>query len=146
MPRPRWGKRRMTAARYAGEPPERAGSQDMRGRYFLAGAFSDATVPPFALQSLSDIITQPLPLQPFWPAQAFSAVWHALLPLHALTPWHCTEPSDLAETINGAAAENRPATAAAMIAPLVVICVVLSEWDPERVPRRGGAGRGGGGD
>src|SRR5207237_4479935 len=27
-------------------------------------------------------------------------------PLQALTPWHCTEPSDLAKAVKGAAAEN----------------------------------------
>jgi hypothetical protein len=87
--------------------------------YFFSSAGS--AVPPLALHAFSDMLIQPLPLHPFWPLQALSADLQPPLPLHAFTPWQCTLPSDLAEAANGVAAENNPATAAAINTPLVVM-------------------------
>ena len=46
--------------------------------------------PPLAEQFDLLVLIQPLPLQPFCPAQALLAVAHALVPLHELIPEHFT--------------------------------------------------------
>jgi hypothetical protein len=58
--------------------------------------------------------SQPLPLQEFWPEQAFSAVEHLDWPLQPLMPWHFTVVLSAALTAGTATTLNMAAAAAAM--------------------------------
>eukprot|EP01136_Pigoraptor_vietnamica_P037537 Opistho-1_new@105621 len=59
-----------------------------------------ATVPPASVHSFADfLLTQPWPLQVFWPLQALLAVLHSDVPLQLLTPAQCTEPLSAACTV-----------------------------------------------
>src|SRR5205814_93916 len=85
--------------------------------YFFSAA---ATIlPPFLVQSAAVfIVTQPLPLQPFFPAQLLSAPEQAPWPLQSLTPAHFTSPVSLAvlSAARAAPAANIEATAEARTA------------------------------
>jgi hypothetical protein len=106
---------KMTAPTLSPAPPHRCSMPD----YFSAAA----SFPPFAKHCSLVVLVLPWPLQPFCPAQAWVAPLQALVPLQALIPSHITSSPLLAEATPDAPIAKRPATDAAIIAPLMLMSV-----------------------
>src|SRR5258708_12225817 len=79
------------------------------------------TVPPFALQSLSDSSIQPLPLQEFLPAHEFEALLQAPFPLQEFTPWQWTFAASPADAVAGAIDMNIPPPIPPIIDPFTTL-------------------------
>jgi hypothetical protein len=86
--------------------------------YYLDGG---TIFPPLARQFSFVVFVCPWPLQPFFPAQAWPLPWHDPEPLHELMPSQTTSSPALAVDIPTAPDANIPATAVAIMAPLIVI-------------------------
>src|SRR4249920_1498188 len=87
---------------------------------FAAWAYLPVTTsPPASVHSLADLaLTQPWPLQLFWPLQELLAVAHSLVPLQLLVPEHFTFASAACTVLVASRpVENRAAAAVAMATP-----------------------------
>src|SRR5262249_53477695 len=110
----------------AAAPPGRFNLASDRGCQLLVAS----NLPPAASQSAFVPSVKPLPLQAFWPLQAFVAVLQALWPLQALAPMQWPFASSAANCSGLLTAEpaiKRAAAAAAIAAPEVmsIFMVVL---------------------
>jgi hypothetical protein len=99
----------------------------LRSHEYYRHPYLCATLPPLVLHSSADALTQPCPLQEFWPLHAFSAVLHSLVPLQLLIPVQCTE-SAVAEAEEALTVPDKAkvATAAAINAPDLRVCFIQS--------------------
>lgn len=86
------------------------------------------TLPPsFVHSSLLLFVTQPVPLQLFWPLHSFLAELHSEVPLHELTPEQCTPVDSAAtDTVVMPALNNTAAAAANAALDALLICIVKS--------------------
>src|SRR5216684_5250438 len=88
-------------------------------RYWLS------TCPPFCVHSSAlEVVTQPLPLQEFWPLQLLLALLHELCPLQLLPPTHLSCAAALSSAAISGCARNISPTAVASTAPVNFILFI----------------------